>query len=237
LYNLHSKSVFISRNVIFYEHIFPFATNLIHPNSDSCFFSSPSPHIFPNSTSFVQPCVSPTDSSSLDFPSSPSVSTPSDSTSTEISPSSPNPFSAAVEESIPIDSALHVSRKSTITRRPPEYLQHYHYHMASTSPELVSKASHFDNSGIPFPLSSLMIISLLLSNIFACPYRLKLNLSIIIRQLNMLIGVLLWLKKLQPLKKIILGMSLICLLASTLLAANGYIKLRDNCTVGPCGMP
>jgi hypothetical protein len=154
LYNLHSKSVFISRNVIFYEHIFPFATNLIHPNSDSCFFSSPSPHIFPDSTSFVQPCVSPTDSSSLDFPSSPSVSTPSDSTSTEISPSSPNPFSAAVEESIPIDSALHVSRKSTITRRPPEYLQHYHYHMASTSPELVSKASHFDNSGIPFPLSS-----------------------------------------------------------------------------------
>jgi hypothetical protein len=68
LYNLHTKSVFISRNVIFHEHVFPFATNLIHPNSDGCFFSSPSPHIFPDSTSFVQPCVSPTDSSSLVFP-------------------------------------------------------------------------------------------------------------------------------------------------------------------------
>jgi len=154
LYNLHTKSVFISRNVIFHEHVFPFATNLIHPNSDGCFFSSPSPHIFPDSTSFVQPCVSPTDSSSLDFPSSPSVSTPSDSTSTEISPASPNPSSVSIEESIPIDSALPVSRKSTRTRCPPKYLQDYHCHLASTSPELVSKASHFDNSGIPFPLSS-----------------------------------------------------------------------------------
>jgi hypothetical protein len=154
LYNLHTKSVFISRNGIFHEYIFPFATNLIHPNSNGCFFSSPSPHIFPDSTSFVQPCVFPTDSSSLDFPSSPSVSTPSDSTSTEISPASPNPSSASIEESIPIDSALPVSRKSTRTRCPPKYLQDYHCHLASTSPELVSKASHFDNSGIPFPLSS-----------------------------------------------------------------------------------
>jgi hypothetical protein len=36
-FNLHTKSVFISRNVIFHEHVFPYASNLFNPTADSCF--------------------------------------------------------------------------------------------------------------------------------------------------------------------------------------------------------
>jgi hypothetical protein len=37
LFNLHTKSVFISRNVIFHEHVFPFASNFLNPTTDGCF--------------------------------------------------------------------------------------------------------------------------------------------------------------------------------------------------------
>jgi hypothetical protein len=37
LYNLHTKSMFISRHVIFHEHIFPSVAKLLNPNSDGCF--------------------------------------------------------------------------------------------------------------------------------------------------------------------------------------------------------
>jgi len=52
LFDLHTKSIFISRDVTFHESVFPYASCLLHPTSDGCFFfplSSPdttdsSPH-------------------------------------------------------------------------------------------------------------------------------------------------------------------------------------------------
>jgi hypothetical protein len=43
LFDLHNKSVSISRDVIFHESIFPYASNLFHTNSDGCFVL-PLPH-------------------------------------------------------------------------------------------------------------------------------------------------------------------------------------------------
>jgi hypothetical protein len=37
LYNLSTNSVFVSRNVIFHETVFPFASNLINPKANGCF--------------------------------------------------------------------------------------------------------------------------------------------------------------------------------------------------------
>jgi hypothetical protein len=169
LYDLHTKFVFISRNVIFHEHIFPFAINLLHPNSDGCFsfsspsFSSPS---FPSSsfpttsteTFFVHPVISPIDSANFPFNTSsfsspnpvPPISVPPNSTSAE-SPS--NVISSSPSPTLPTPNP-YVIRHSTRIRRPPEYLQQYHCHLASTLPGFVSKDSFFGESGNSFPLSS-----------------------------------------------------------------------------------
>jgi hypothetical protein len=64
LFNLHTKSVFISRNVIFNENIFPYASNLLHTTADGCFvipnlvpdFSFP--NIVPAPISITQPFTS-----------------------------------------------------------------------------------------------------------------------------------------------------------------------------------
>jgi hypothetical protein len=37
LFILYTKSVFISRHVVFHENIFPYASNLLHPTVDGCF--------------------------------------------------------------------------------------------------------------------------------------------------------------------------------------------------------
>lgn len=50
LFDLHTHSVFISRDVIFHESIFPFAVGLLNPSSDGVFSPSLSPtqSILPN---------------------------------------------------------------------------------------------------------------------------------------------------------------------------------------------
>jgi len=150
LYNLHTKCVFISRHVIFHEHNFPLASNLVHPNSDGCFLFPPPSHS-PSSSSkdhlSVLPIVSPTD-----FFEIPTMDSPPSSSSESVSPhpvvTSDTPNSS---NSVPPHP---VSRQSTRVRRPPEYLQQYHCQLASTSPGFVSKVSSSGNSGISFPLSS-----------------------------------------------------------------------------------
>jgi hypothetical protein len=111
LYNLHTKSVFISRHVIFHEHIFPFATNLVNPTFDGCFLFPPlSPSVSLDDTSFVHPFVSHNDSH--DFPvfdvSSPSTNSVStDSISFDSVSSHPvvvsNDTSSTHLPSIPVD--------------------------------------------------------------------------------------------------------------------------------------
>jgi hypothetical protein len=145
LYNLQTKSVFVSRNVIFHENIFPFASPSLLPSlaHDPVSASFPIPFDDP---SFV---VSPNLSSDLHvFPhTSPIVY---DSAS-PIADSIP-----IISDFPPIDSTANF-RKSTRIRHPPTYLQQYHYHMASTLPPSASKDSDSTSavsSGIPFPLSS-----------------------------------------------------------------------------------
>jgi hypothetical protein len=145
LYNLQTKSVFVSRNVIFHENIFPFASPSLLPSlaHDPVSASFPIPFDDP---SFV---VSPNLSSDLHvFPhTSPIVY---DSAS-PIADSIP-----IISDFPPIDSTANF-RKSTRIRHPPTYLQQYHYHMASTLPPSASKDSDSTSavsSGLPFPLSS-----------------------------------------------------------------------------------
>jgi hypothetical protein len=230
LYDLHTKSVFISRNVIFHEHIFPFAINLLHPNSDGCFsFSSPS---FPSSSStetfFVHPVISPIDSA--DFPFNtysssspnpvPTVSVPPNSTSAE----SPSPVISSSPSPALTNPNPSVIRHSTRIRRPPEYLQQYHCHLASTLPGFVSKDSFSGESGNPFPLSSFVSYDQL-----SPPFkRFCLSISspfLSLLLLNMHIGEMPWLLKLQLLRRITRGLLLIYLLTNNPLVANGCIKL------------
>jgi hypothetical protein len=69
------------------------------------------------------------------------------------------------------------------------------------------------------------MLFLLLLNTYVFSSLLMLNLRSTIRQLNIVIGVMPWLKRLKPLKKIILGLLLICLLANIPLVVNECIKL------------
>jgi len=50
LFDLHTHSIFISRDVIFHESIFPFAVGLLNPSSDGVFSPSLSPtqSVLPN---------------------------------------------------------------------------------------------------------------------------------------------------------------------------------------------
>jgi hypothetical protein len=146
LYNLHTKSVFISRHVIFHEHIFPFALNLVNPTSDGCFLFPSSCSDSSNSTSFVHSIVS-----SFDHP---NISNSDTSVSDPVS--SPSSHPSPVSTDTLTNPPLPVPRKSTRICRPPEYLQQYHCHLASTLPESVSQVSISDNSGkgILFPISS-----------------------------------------------------------------------------------
>jgi len=160
LYNLHTKFVFISRHVIFHEHIFPFAATLVHPNSNGYFLSPSSHSASPDAINFFHPLVSPIDPPVFDTPSPSYVPVSSDSISVTHDPnhvpifSSPTNPPSSTEGLVSLNPPLLVSRKSTRTRRPPDYLQQHHCHLASTSPEPFSQASHSANSSIPFPLSS-----------------------------------------------------------------------------------
>jgi hypothetical protein len=160
LYNLHTKSVFISRHVIFHEHLFPFVVNLSNPNSDGC-FPLPSPPCLDhtNDTFFVPPAPSSPNSTNIhvDISSSSLDSVPIPSLSSSSHPPSASVDSSPSFSSSPlasVDPNPIVSRKSTRTRRPPEYLQQYHCQLASSPLKSDSKASTSTDSGILFPLSS-----------------------------------------------------------------------------------
>lgn len=115
LYNLVSKSCFVSRDVQFHEHIFTFYSS---PSSfPSVFTSSPS---FPTDFHYI-PCPGPSLSSSP----VPSASSPL--------PNSDSPASCP-----PADTPV---RRSSRPRNPPRYLKDYVCSLPSSSPSSSSSAS------------------------------------------------------------------------------------------------
>jgi len=138
LFDLHTQSYFVSRDVVFYEHIFPLAhllDSFVYPISSNSDVSS-----FPVSNGqFVFPDSSPSDAIHT------SPNNPSSSDSVDIS-------SSTLPSSVPADitPSLPPLRKSTRQKCIPGYLQQYHCqlvsHLVQSNPKVISDT--------PFPLSS-----------------------------------------------------------------------------------
>lgn len=153
-FNLHTKSIVVSRDAVFHEHLFPFALNLIHSSSDGCFTTQPSQH---STISLPIPIldfpVSLPISTTHSVPSSltPSASHPSTPQHSTIQHSAPQHSTSPVSSSSPIIPSSPL-RRSTRIKTQPRYLQQYHCQLASSFPSLPSSTA--SNSGIPYSLSS-----------------------------------------------------------------------------------
>jgi len=133
LFDLHTKSIFISRDVTFHESIFPYASHLLHPTSDGCFVF---PLSFPDTT-----CTYP-----------PTQPVPrSSSSSPHISHSPPISSNSSQPPTIPL-------RRSTRVKHPPSYLTNFHCQVATSPPSLppIPLADSAPSSGIKYPLSSVL---------------------------------------------------------------------------------
>jgi hypothetical protein len=119
LFDLSTQQFFVSRDVVFHEHIFPFhsSTSLVNPSLSTSFDSAP-----------VSLPVTMSDSPAIPTP--PPHTVPPDS-STETS----SPIASPIASSSP---TLHPPvRKSSRLIKPPSYLQDYHYNLIfSSSPSL-----------------------------------------------------------------------------------------------------
>jgi hypothetical protein len=173
-FSLHDHSTFVSRNDVFHETIFPFASHLDHSSSISHDDIIPSSMHFPNSNTYnildfpihpTMPVSSPI-AQSQPILSSPSFqpfippiiepNTSSDSTSyveqnPESNPSSnsnPSFVSSFVPNQLPYQSI----RKSTKIKTKPSYLHDYHCKLVLSSPSQ-STAMSTDSSN-SYPLSS-----------------------------------------------------------------------------------
>jgi hypothetical protein len=153
LFSLITKSVFVSRNVIFHEHIFPYASNMIHTDSQGVILPlSPSFQVPPSTSfpSFIPDCA-PT----------PVSLPPLDDNHTSCSdvpvPSYDVPISSLDISSQPPPAPLPL-RHSTRPKHAPRYLQQYHCHLASLPNSLKSfpmtKAGN--DTGNPYSLSSVL---------------------------------------------------------------------------------
>jgi hypothetical protein len=152
LFDLHSHSVFISRDVFFHESIFPFAVGLHNPSSDGVFLPSSSslpssvlPNIIPDVPSSNFPIIDTLHSFSDQKLPNPSIS------SSDLNSSS---LPTIEHSSLPTIENFSLPRKSSRVRCKPGYLQHYHFQVASQSPHSDSM-----DSGIPFSISSFLSYS------------------------------------------------------------------------------
>jgi len=128
LFDLSTKTSFISQDVVFHESIFPYASNLLRPTADGCFvFPLPSANFSHTSTS---------DSIVPSLPLNPAQSPPNDNSQ----PSLPLP------------------RHSTCISHPPAYLKDFHCQVVtSPHPQpFLPLAVSTPPSGIKYPLSSVI---------------------------------------------------------------------------------
>jgi hypothetical protein len=162
LLNIHTNSIFVSRNVVFHEHIFPFASNDIIHSNDAVHKSV----LFKTSSNFSD------DISNHSLPIAEGHLNDDHSSHNTISHDSHDhhlPFSnvnqhpdSAAESSIPTENI----RKSSRTRQAPTYLQDYHCQLASSSSSNLNSSDSLvrlhdtiiDNvdAGIPYSLSSVL---------------------------------------------------------------------------------
>ena len=154
LLDLSTHQYFISRDVIFHEHIFPFKS--LNPSIDSTsFLMTPSASFDHFSTDSIVPPSIPDNT----FPSH-TTSQPSPTLSSNL-PSSPFPESSFspsldISSSSPCVSPDSVPLKhSTRISKAPSYLQDYHCKLAISDPPTLS-SSTIDSigSGMPYALSS-----------------------------------------------------------------------------------
>jgi hypothetical protein len=167
LLNIHTNSVFVSRNVVFHEHIFPFTSNDLSFSSNT--HSNDALHksvLFKTSSNFSD------DISNHSFPIAEGHLNDNHSTHDTISHYSHDhhlPYSnvnqhpdSTAESSIPTENF----RKSSRTKQAPTYLQDYHCQLASFSSNPNSSNSmvrlHDDtvidnvDASIPYSLSSIL---------------------------------------------------------------------------------
>jgi hypothetical protein len=142
LFDLSTKTIFISRDVIFHESVFPYHPNfkLSHIIHHNIVLSNPIPDYDDNSVSIPNHVT--------DIVNNPVLSISND-------VSSPNNHETHLDSvrnthipSIPI-------RKSSRIKQKPGYLQNFHCQMATTS-SLSSPSIHPMDSGIPYNLSSVI---------------------------------------------------------------------------------
>jgi hypothetical protein len=160
LYDLNLKSVFVSRDVIFHESIFPYAIKYPDSSSFSTDLVVPLPihdSVFlepvANSSNHITPISSESSNPSLDvFPNT--LNSSSDHISTDIS------FNSDAE-SPHLEIPYQQPRKSSRVKQKPGYLHDYHCHIvdSTSKPASVSPAS-----GIPYDISSVLSYNKLSSN-------------------------------------------------------------------------
>ncbi|KAK9065740.1 hypothetical protein SSX86_015141 [Deinandra increscens subsp. villosa] len=148
LYNLHTKTILISRDVVFFETLFPSI-----PTSDPSiiFPSIPDYHQF--LTSLDDSCVHPTPS-----PSSSSSSSPISPASPHIPPPVPIPPPVHIPPPVPIPPPVHIPppvpvRRSDRPSKPPSYLQDYSCNSVNCSHTITSHFPHTYASPCHFSFS------------------------------------------------------------------------------------
>ncbi|XP_019262147.1 PREDICTED: uncharacterized protein LOC109239985 [Nicotiana attenuata] len=163
LYNLHTKQCFISRDVVFHEHHFPFSSNFSFPVSSECFLpnaSQPSPSVTNIDSSPETPDVTPQPQSPPISPNFTLVTSPVHSVHSpdpilhdhvpEVPPSPTSINPDIIPTTIPISSPAVTSSSSPPLRKfsrvpsHPSYLKDYVYNLPSSLSCSVTQHKEFE---------------------------------------------------------------------------------------------